>query len=88
MAIVKGFKQKFMRKLLNISEIKESTHKIKRTIKSDQKNDLNNLQTRRKKAKTYQKTGIELSINDNTKSPRIYILPQYLSMAEKNCDIY
>ena len=40
-----------MRKLLNISEIKESTHKIYRTIKSDQKNDLNNLWTRRNKAK-------------------------------------
>ena len=31
---------------------------------------------------------IKLSINGNSKSPQIYILPQYLSMAEKNCDIY
>ena len=31
-----------------------------------------------------QKTQIELSINDNIKSPQIYSLPQLLSMSEKN----
>ena len=34
------------------------------------------------------KVGIELSINENTKSAQIYTLPQFLSMSEKNCGIY
>ena len=38
--------------------------------------------------KMYWKVGIELSINDNTKSPQIYTLPQFLSMPEKNCGVY
>ena len=41
-----------------------------------------------KKLKKYWKVGIELSINDNTKSPEIYTLPQFLSMSEKYCGIY
>ena len=32
--------------------------------------------------------GTELSICDTTKSPPIYILPQFLSMSENNCGIY
>ena len=32
--------------------------------------------------------GIELFINDNTKSPQLHTLPQFLSMSEKNCGIY
>ena len=28
------------------------------------------------------------SINDSTKSPQIYVYPQFLSMPEKNCGIY
>ena len=32
--------------------------------------------------------GLELFINDNTKSPQLHTLPQFLSMSEKNCGIY
>ena len=42
----------------------------------------------KKSLKKYWKVGTELSINDNTKIPQIYILPQFLSMSEKNCEIY
>ena len=43
-----------------------------------------NLLTNKKGQKmTCWKVEIELSINDNTKSPQIYILPQFLSMSEK-----
>ena len=41
-----------------------------------------------KKLKMFWKVGIELSINDNTKIPQIYNLPQFLSMSEKNCEVY
>ena len=40
-----------------------------------------------KKLKGYCKVRIELSINDNTKSPQIYTLPPFLSMSENNCGI-
>ena len=40
-----------------------------------------------KKLKGYFKVRIELSINDNTKSPQIYKLPQFPSMSENNCGI-
>ena len=43
---------------------------------------------KKKSYKKYWKDGIELSINDNTKSPQIYTLPQFLSMSGKNCGIY
>ena len=36
----------------------------------------------------YWKVGIELSINDNTKSPQIDTLPQFLSMSEIKFRIY
>ena len=36
------------------------------------RSDLNNLQTRQKKAKKYQLVGIALSINSHTKSPQTY----------------
>ena len=78
-----------MFKLLDISEIKGSTHTIYWPTKRDWKSDLRNLQTRQKKAKKmYWKVGIELSIYGNTKIPQIYTLPQFLSMSEKNCGIY
>ena len=41
-----------------------------------------------KKLKRYWEVGIKLSINDNTRSPKIYTLPQFLSMSEKNYRIY
>ena len=41
-----------------------------------------------KKLKRYWEVGIKLSINDNTRNPKIYTLPQFLSMSEKNCRIY
>ena len=41
-----------------------------------------------KKLKLHWKVGIELSINDNSKSHQIYTLPQFLSMSEKYCGIY
>ena len=56
-----------MLKLLDISEIKDSTH----TIYWPTKSDLSNLQTRRKKLKKYWKVGIELSLNGSTKSAQI-----------------
>ena len=40
-----------------------------------------------KKLKGYCKVRIELSINDNTESPQIYTLPQFLIMSENNCGI-
>ena len=43
-----------------------------------------NLLTNKKGQKiTCWKVEIELSINDNTKIPQIYTLPQFLSMSEK-----
>ena len=33
--------------------------------------------------KSTEQNGIELSINENTKIPQIYTLPQFLSMSEK-----
>ena len=36
-----------------------------------------------KKLKKYWEVGIELPINDNTKSPHIHTLSQFLSMPEK-----
>ena len=54
-----------MLKLLDISETKDSTHKIYWPTKKDKKSDLSNLQTRWKKLKKYWKVGIELPINDN-----------------------
>ena len=38
--------------------------------------------------KEYWKVGIELSINNNTKSPEAYTLPQFLGMLEKICRVY
>ena len=38
--------------------------------------------------KSTEQNGTELSINENTKIPQIYTLPQFLSMLEKNCGIY
>ena len=40
-----------------------------------------------KKLNKYWKVGIELSINDNTKIPQIYSLPQFPCMSEKTCRI-
>ena len=40
-----------------------------------------------KKFKKLHLVGIELSINDNTKSPQKWILPQFLNMS-KTCAIY
>ena len=42
----------------------------------------------KKKLKKYWESGIELSINDVTKSPQIYTLSLFLSMSEKNSGIY
>ena len=42
----------------------------------------------KKSLKKYWKLVIELSINDNTKIPQLYTLPQFLRMLEKNCGIY
>ena len=42
----------------------------------------------KKLKKKYWKVGIEFSINYNTKIPQIYILPQFLSISEKNWGIY
>ena len=73
-----------MSKLLDISEIKGSTHTIYRPTKRESKSDLKNLQTRWKNAKKkYWKVETELPIDDNTKIPQIYTLPQFLSMSEK-----
>ena len=41
-----------------------------------------------KNLKKYWKVRIELSINNSTKIPQIYTLPQFLSMSQKNCGIY
>ena len=46
-------------------------------------NSYNLLTNKKGQKKTCWKVEIELSINDNTKSPQIYILPQFLSMSEK-----
>ena len=46
--------------------------------------DLSNLQRGWKKAKKHWEVGIELSINDNPKSPQIHTLPQFVSMPGKN----
>ena len=43
---------------------------------------------KKKSYKKYWKDGIELSINENIKSPQIYTLPQFRNMSEKNCGIY
>ena len=42
----------------------------------------------KKTLKKYRKVGIELSMSDNTKRPQIYTLPHFLSMSEKNCEIF
>ena len=73
-----------MPKLLDISEIKDSTH----TITGRQKVTKKFTDQKKKSYKKYWKDGIELSINDNTKSPQIYTLPQFRNMSEKNCGIY
>ena len=51
--------------------------------------EIHNLQTRiiqftdqKKKLKTYIKARIELSINESTKRPRIYIIVQVLDLSE------
>ena len=55
-----------MFELLDISEIKGSTHTI---YWPDEKK--------------LKKVGTELSINDNSKIPQIYTLPQFLNMLKK-----
>ena len=50
--------------------------------------DLSNLQRGWKKAKKHWEVGIELSINDNPKSPQIHTLPQFVSMPGKNYGLY
>ena len=77
-----------MFKLLDVFEIKGSTHTVYWQTKNDLKSGLNNLQTRWKKAKKkYWKVGIEVSMNDYTKIPQIYTLHKFLSKSEKSCGI-
>ena len=57
-----------MLKLLDISKFKESTNIIYGLTKSDEKSDLRNLHQMKIKLKMYCKVGIEVSINDITKS--------------------
>ena len=72
-----------MFKLLDISEIKGSTHTY-----TDQQKGTKKVTWTIYRSKKCWKVGIELSINDNTKIPQIYTLPKFLSMSEKNCGIY
>ena len=67
-----------MFKLLDISEIKGSTHTY-----TDQQKGTKKVTWTIYRSKKCWKVGIELSINDNTKIPQIYTLPQFLSMSEK-----
>ena len=81
-------KYELMLKLLDISEIKVSTQTTYWTPKWLKK-WLEQFTDQMKKAKKkYWKVGVEFSMNDNTKSPQIYTLHQFLSMSEKNCGIY
>ena len=67
--MLKGLKYKLMLKLMDISEMKDSTHTIYWLTKSDSISNLKNLQTRWKKLRKYWEVGIKPSINDNVKRP-------------------
>ena len=74
--------------LLDIHEIKDSTHTSYWPTKVATNATWAIYRPDEKHLKRYWKDGIEFSINDNTKSPQIYTLPQFLSMSEKNYGIY
>ena len=62
-----------------MSEIKGSTH----TKKVTKKVTWAIYRSDEKKLKSNWKVEIEFPINDNTKSPQIYTLPQFLTISEK-----
>ena len=77
-----------MLRLLDIPKIKDSTHTIYWPTKVAKNVTWAIYRPEEKLLKRYWKDGNEFSINDNTKSPQIYTLPQFLSMSEKNYGIY
>ena len=77
-----------MFKLLDIFEIKGSTHTYTDQQKGTKKVTRAIYRPDEKKLKKVLEVEIELSITENTKIPQIYALPKFLSMSEKNCGIY
>ena len=77
-----------MFKLLEISQIKYSTHTIHWPKKQAKKVTWAIYRPDEKKLRKYWKVGISLSINDHTKIPQIYTLPQFLSILEKIVEFF
>ena len=93
MPILKGLKYKLMLTFLDISEIYSMIQRLSPYNLLINKKGLKKVtwaifRPDEKKLKWYWKIGIEFSKIDNTKSPQIYTLPQFLSTSEKNCGIY
>ena len=86
--MLKAFKYKFMFKLRDILKSKIQLIQFTGQQKGTKKVTWAIYRPDQKKLKMCWKVGIELSINDNTKIPQIYTLPQFLSMSEKNRGIF